>query len=95
MEDDIVNTANGLSNCLRNLTNRELANLLSLFAHAENNAINFRRAIQDPNSDALSRTLVCLFHFIVLSNGTAARTLIEREAVQRFIAHVVTDTREQ
>lgn len=88
---DVRNNAAGLEDCLRTLSDGDLRRLVHLFSGPtplEGPHFNFRRALEDGvNNNSFTRTIICLFHFILHTNGHAARTLIDREVVRRFLAN--------
>lgn len=89
--DDVENISNGFGTCLRSLSNQELSQLYLYFYDADNEPnhnpmrFNFRQAMEGNPSNDLSRALVCLFHFVRVANAMAARTLVDREIVRRFL----------
>lgn len=87
---NVLNNAAGLEECLRSLSDVDLRRVVSLFVGATADAgpqFHFRGALEDAaNTNQFTRTILCIFHFILHTNGAAARTLVDREVIRRFLA---------
>jgi len=87
----ILSLGEEFTNCLRNLSNNDLRELLLYFQEhppMQETTFNFRQALngtrERDHRDNFARCLVLLFDLHRLTNAQAVRTLVEREVVRRF-----------